>query len=89
MKLPQRKGLISSQVSFAGFHMKCGNISERIEHRKVVASAGDKQEMDKLMTYYKDNAVSKDDLTQTLRAFQISNDLMKSKEREYVREIGM
>ena len=88
-EIAAKKGSISAHKFLAGFHMKSGNISESIEHRKVVASAGDKQEMDKLMTYYKDNAVSKDELTQTLRAFQISNDLMKSKEREYVREIGM
>jgi len=59
--------------------MKC------IEHFKVAASAGDKESMDILMKMYKDKLLSKENLTQALRAFQTSENAMKSKDRDDAR----
>ena len=39
------------------------------------------------MKAYTDKRVSKEDLTRTLRAYQASKDLMKSKDREDVRDL--
>ena len=60
-----------------------------IKHRKVAASAGYQVSMDELMANYKDNLLSKEELTHTLRAFQTSNDLMKSKDRDDARAKGV
>lgn len=57
-------------------------------HLKVAASAGDQGAMDTLMNAYKQHKskyVSKEDLSQTLRAFQTSKNLMKSKNRDDAR----
>ena len=67
------------------YHDKMGNTSECVKHLKVLASAGDKESMDGLMEAYKDNELSKEDLTQTLRAFQASSNEMKSKDRDDAR----
>ena len=65
----------------AGFHDNVGNVDEAIEHLKVAASAGDKDAMDSLMANYKRKLLSKEDLTQTLRAFHASNSEMMSNDR--------
>ena len=57
------------------------NMKKSIEHLKVVASAGDKETMNELMKMYKEKALSKEELIQTLRVFQASSDEMKSKDR--------
>ena len=59
--------------------------SIKIKHLKVVASAGDKETMNMLMTKYKEKALSKEELTQTLRAYQASSDLIKSDDRDNAR----
>jgi len=58
-----------------------------IKHFKVAASAGDKESMDTLtlMKMYKDKLLSKENLTQALRAFQTSENAMKSKDRDDAR----
>lgn len=51
----------------------------------MAASAGDQGAMDTLMYAYKkqkDKYLSKEELSQTLRAFQTSKNLMKSKDRD-------
>ena len=53
-----------------------------IKHYKVAASAGHQESMDKLMQSYKIKQLSKEDLTQTLRAYQASSNETKSKDRE-------
>ena len=57
-----------------------------IKHLKVIASAGDK-ELDKLMQFYsyRKELLSKEELTQTLRAYQVSSNEMKSKDRDDAR----
>ena len=52
------------------------------EHLKVAASAGAQDSMATLMEFYKVKLISKEDLTQTLRAHQTSLNEMKSKERD-------
>ena len=52
---------------------------------KVAASAGCQRSLDGVMMAYKDKLLSKDELTQTLRAFQVSSNEMKSKDRENAR----
>ena len=61
------------------------NIQKSINHYKVAASAGYKDAMDRLMRFYKDKVLSKEDLTQTLRAYQASINNMKSKDRDEAR----
>ena len=53
-----------------------------IKHLKIVASAGHKRTLDILMKFYKDELLSKEELTQTLRAFQNSSIELKSKDRD-------
>ena len=67
------------------YGMKYSNVDESIKHLKVVASAGDKETMNMLMTKYKEKALSKEELTQTLRAYQASSDLIKSDDRDNAR----
>jgi len=55
------------------------------KHLKVAACAGDQNSMDGLMKYYKDKSISKEELAQTLRAFQASSGEMKSKDRDDAR----
>ena len=64
------------------------NIQKSIKHYKVAACAGYRPAMDGLMNLYRYKLLSKEDLAQTLRAFQVSNDLTKSKERDYARALN-
>ena len=69
------------------YHREYGNIDESIKHMKIAASGGHQASMDDLMILYKDELLSKEDLAQTLRAYQTSIDLMKSNDREDVRDL--
>ena len=69
-------------MPLALFHETIGNVDESIEHLKILASAGDQGSMDSLMQSYKDKTLSKEDLTKTLRAFQTSSNIIKSKDRD-------
>ena len=78
-----KKGSISAHQRLAEFHGINENIQDCIEHTKVAASAGDQIAMDNLMANYKVNKLlSKEDLSQTLLAFQTSRNEMKNKERD-------
>ena len=59
-----------------------GNMSRSIKHLTVAASAGCQESMDILMKMYRDELLSKEELTRILRAYQVSNDKMKSKDRD-------
>ena len=52
------------------------------KHLKVAASAGDKEAVGGLMEAYKNKLLSKEDLAQTLQAFQVSSNAVKSKDRD-------
>ena len=56
-----------------------------IKHFKVAASAGDQVSMDHLMQMYRDKLLTKEELAQTLREFQTSNDATKSNVRDLAR----
>ena len=77
-----KKGSILAHHNLASFHGTNGNIQVCIKHLKVVASTGDQDSMDYLMKLYKRNKLSKEDLAQTLSAFQTAKNAMKSKDRE-------
>ena len=80
-----KKGSVQAHKQLALSHDINGNTTESIKHLKVVASAGDQESMDALMNMYKDNLLSKEDLAQTLRDFQSSNNEMKSEDRDEAR----
>ena len=84
-EIAAKKGSIYAHHQVAVFHQINGNVNKAIDHLKVTASVGDQESMDKLMKMYKENVLSKDELTQTLRAFQNSNNGMKSKDRDEAR----
>ena len=86
-EIAAKKGSVEAHKYLAGFHGRNGNDHERIEHLKVVASAGDQIAMGDLMWCYKDqdDLISKEDLARTLRTFQTSSNEMKSKDRENAR----
>lgn len=78
-----KKGSVHAHQLLEVFHERNGNIQTSIKHLKVAASAGDQNSMDGLMEYYKEKKLlTKEDLTQTLRAFQASSNEMKSKPRD-------
>jgi len=80
-----KKGSVKAHKNLALTHMTNENADECIQHLVVAASAGDQLSMDSLMEFYKDNSLSKEDLAQTLRAYQASSNEMKSKDRDDAR----
>jgi len=86
-EIAAKKGNVKGHFHLADFHGRNENNYMRIKHLKVAASAGDKEAMDELMRLYKEEFVTKEDLTQTLRAYQTSNDLVKSKDRDDIHDL--
>ena len=80
-----KKGSIVSHKHLASFLGNKGDILESIQHLKITACAGDKHSMDYLMEVYKDNLLTKEELTRTLRLCQASNNAMKSNDRDDAR----
>jgi len=84
-----KKGSVYAHRKLAQVHWrKTKNIQMSIRHYKVAARSGCQIEMDWLMKCYKRKLLSKEELTQTLRAFQASTAELKSKDREDVRAMG-
>lgn len=83
-EIASKKGDIASHDILARVYENV-NENKSIKHFKVAASAGDQVSMDNLMKLYKDKSLSKEELTQTLRAFQASTNEMKSKDRDEAR----
>lgn len=81
-KVAAKKGRIIAHNHLALFYERSGDIQISIKHLKVAACAGHQEAMDQLMKHYKNNLLPKEDLAQTLRAYQASSDLMKSTERD-------
>ena len=77
-----KKGAVIAHVMLAHFHTNTADNNKRIKHLTVAARAGDKDSMDDLMKAYKAKLLSKEELSQTLRAFQASTNEMKSKDRD-------
>ena len=84
-EIAAKKGSLYAHQQLAEYHTSNGSMNLCIEHLKVAASAGDQESMDKLMAEYRNEALSKEVLTQTLRACQASQNGMKSKDREDAR----
>ena len=80
-----KKGSLVAHKHLASFLGNKGDILESIQHLKITACAGDKHSMDYLMEVYKDNLLSKEELTKTLHAFQKCTNNMKSKDRDDAR----
>jgi len=77
-----KKGSVSAHEHLTDLQGERGNFDESIKHCRVAASAGDQDSLDKFMSLYKKEFVTKEDLTQTLRAFQTAKNAMKSKDRD-------
>ena len=82
-----KKGSVLAHLHLADFHSKNGNTQISIKHLRIGASAGDQKAMDGLMKCYKNKLLAKEELAQTLRAFQASSDAMKSKDRDDERAV--
>ena len=83
-KLSAKKGSLKAHKKLASFYGENDDFEKSINHLAVAASAGDKVSMDALMLGYKEaKLLSKEDLKQILRAFQTSNDTMKSDDRDF------
>jgi len=81
-QISAKKGSIQAHKALAQEHETRGNVDEAVRHATVAASAGDQESMDNLMNAYKDESLSKEELTETLRAYQASSNAMKSKDRD-------
>eukprot|EP00579_Thalassiosira_antarctica_P010435 CAMPEP_0201909324 /NCGR_PEP_ID=MMETSP0903-20130614/1136_1 /ASSEMBLY_ACC=CAM_ASM_000552 /TAXON_ID=420261 /ORGANISM="Thalassiosira antarctica, Strain CCMP982" /LENGTH=262 /DNA_ID=CAMNT_0048443833 /DNA_START=85 /DNA_END=870 /DNA_ORIENTATION=- len=86
LEISAKRGSISCRRRLAKIEEENGNIDLAIKHWTVAANAGFQESLDELMRAFRDNIFAKEDLLQTLREFQASNDEMKSKARDdYVR----
>ena len=85
-ELAAKRGSITGHQVIAQFYgMNDNTMKKSIKHLKVAASAGDQESMDGLMQLYRKKELSKEELTQTLRAYQASINNMKSKDRDEAR----
>ena len=84
MKVAAKKGSLYAHTRLAGFYGMSINWNEHklIKHTTVAANAGCKIAMDALMKFYREKMLSKEELTQTLHAFQAASNETKSRERE-------
>ena len=88
LKVAAKKGSIEAHQTLARCNVRNGNFDKGMRHWRVAASAGDQDSMDDLMKAYKAKLLSKEELTQTLRAFQTSSNELKSKDRDEARVIS-
>ena len=75
-----KKGSVYAHRELARFYRK--DIGKSIKHATIAASAGCQESLDRLMKAYKNKDLSKEELTQTLHAYQASSNEMKSKDRD-------
>ena len=83
-----KKGSVQAHQNLAAFHSEHQNNHECIKHLTVAASAGFEDAMNDLMNAYKtynNELLSKEELAQTLRSYQMSSNEMKSKDRDDAR----
>jgi len=81
-EIAAKMGCIESREWFAAIENTSGNRDKAVRHWTVAASAGSQASMTKLWKAFRDKAISKEVLDQTFRAFQASNDELKSKDRD-------
>ena len=77
-----KKGAVLAHITLAHFYTNAGDVEMCINHLTIAASAGDQEAMDKLMNMYKNKDLSKEELSQTLQAFQASKNEVRSKDRD-------
>ena len=80
-----KKGSYRAHLNLASLHGRNDDFEKSVEHVKAAASAGDKESMDMLMDIYKQQLLPKEELAQTLRAYQASRDETKSRDRDDAR----
>ena len=77
-----KKGSVHAHKVLSIIHGRNGKYDKGIKHLTVAARSGAQDSMDYLMKVYKAKGISKEDLTQILRAYQTSSNETKSKDRE-------
>ena len=86
LEVAAKKGSIYAHRRLAHFAVTVGmDLQKSYNHMKVAACAGCQKSMDNLMKVYKMKELPKEELAQTLRAFQASSNEMKSKDRDDAR----
>lgn len=80
-----KKGSIGAHHELAIIQHRRRNYELMLKHFEVLASAGCEESMNGLMKYYKDGILTKEKLAETLRAFQVSKNEMKSEDRDDAR----
>lgn len=81
LEVSAKKGFYVAHEYLGNIETEDGRVGNAIKHWAVAASAGSQYSLDKLMEAYRNSQFSKEGLGQVLRAFQSSNDEMKSKAR--------
>jgi len=81
-----KKGSMLAHLNLAIFRVESlednESVLKGIGHMKVAASAGCQEAMDMLMHLYKHKLVTKEEVTQALRAFQASDRIMKVENKD-------
>ena len=85
LEIAAKKGSWTAHAYLAKERKHENMMQRSIDHYKVAACAGHQASMDNLIILYKQKLLSKDELTQTLRACQASNNEMKSTDRDDAR----
>lgn len=83
LEIAAKKGSISHREYLAKWaEAKNGQMDMAIKHWKVAACAGSQKSLDELMKIYREGGLEKEELSRVLREFQVSNDAVKSKDRD-------
>lgn len=83
LEIAAKKGSLSHREFLAKFgEAKYGRMNIAIKHWKVAASAGSQKSLDELMKVYREGGLEKEELSRILREFQVSNEAVKSKDRD-------
>jgi len=81
-------GDISARHNIGVVEGRAGNFERAYKHYMIAARAGQKRSLDYVKRGFMDGHVTKDEYTITLRAYQKSQDEMKSDERDKAKEMG-
>jgi len=79
-----KKDSVGAHEDLALVHKRNGNVGLFIKHLKLLANAGDQLSMDTLMKCYREvELLTKEELAETLRAFQAAKNEMWSEGRDH------
>lgn len=87
-ELAAKLGDAQARHNLGCFENDAGNINRAIKHLMIAARAGYNKSLDAIKKYYIAGNVSKDELEKTLRAYQKSNDDMKSDMRSKAKNMS-